>query len=74
MRVFPGSTCKAPRAALGAGLLRVDIRFGYRRGYCAELDEDDRPRLTIRFTQDRVSASFEDRTNCAIRNVALPAG
>jgi len=54
--------------------LRVDLRFGYRRFYCAGEDEDDRPRLTIRFARDRISAAFQDRTNCATRSVDLPAG
>ncbi len=69
---FPWLDLQSVRAALGDDMLRIDIRFGYRRGYCGELDEDDRPNLTIRFTRDRVRATFEDRTNCAIRNVDLP--
>jgi hypothetical protein len=69
---FPWLDLQSARASLEPDLLRVEIRFGYRRGYCAALDEDDRPRLTIRFARDRVSASFEDRTNCAVRNVDVP--
>lgn len=70
---FPWLDLQSASAALGSGILRVDIRFGYRRGYCAHRDEDDRPRLTIRFARDRVGASFEDATNCTFRNVDLPA-
>jgi hypothetical protein len=69
---FPWLDLQSVRASLGTDLLRIDLRFGYRRGYCGELDEDDRPILTIRFARDRASATFEDRTNCAIRNVELP--
>ena len=66
---FPWLDLQSVRAAFGGDTLRIDIRFGYRRGYCGELNEDDRPNLTIRFTRDRVRATFEDRTNCAIRSV-----
>jgi hypothetical protein len=62
-------TAQAPR-----GSFTVELRFGYRRGYCADRDEDDRPRLRIRFARDRVSAAYEDRTNCAVRNVDLTPG
>lgn len=68
---FPWLDLQSVSAALGSDLLHVDIRFGYRRGYCADQDEDDRPRVAIRFGRDRVIASFEDRTNCEVRNVDL---
>jgi hypothetical protein len=72
---FPWLDLQSVTAALGSrgprDYLRVDIRFGYRRGYCAQFDEDDRPHLTITFARDRVSASYEDRTNCGFRRVAL---
>ena len=71
---FPWLDLQSVNAALGSDLLRVEIRFGYRRGYCADQDGDDRPRLTVRFARDRVTASFEDRTNCEVRNVDLTAG
>jgi len=58
-------------AALGRDRLRVDIRFGHRRGYCADLDEDDRPHLVITFRRDRVSAAYQDRTNCGSNFVSL---
>jgi hypothetical protein len=51
--------------------LRVELRFDYRRGYCAELDQDDRPHLTLYFYRDRVTANYEDRTNCGFRRVSL---
>lgn len=69
---FPWLDLQSVRAAAGGDMLRIDIRFGYRRGYCGEVDEDDRPNLTIRFARDRVRATFEDRTNCAIHNIDLP--
>jgi len=69
---FPWLDLQSVRASLGPDLLRVEIRFGYRRGYCDALDHDDRPTLIIHFSRDRASASFQDRTNCAIRNVDLP--
>jgi hypothetical protein len=66
------SVITALRTQSADGFLRVELRFGYHRGYCAALEEDDRPRLMIRFARDRVAASFEDRTNCEMRNVDLP--
>lgn len=71
---FPWLDLQSVAAALAGDHLRVDIRFGYRRGYCADREADDRPRLTLRFARDRVSASIEDRTNCGYRIVAVPAG
>lgn len=71
---FPWLDLQSVRAAQGSDDLHVDLRFGYRRGYCADLDSDDRPRLTIRFARDRISASYEDRTNCEVRNVDLTPG
>jgi hypothetical protein len=72
---FPWLDLQSVTAHLGSGgardYLHVDIRFGYRRGYCALLDEDDRPRLSIVFHQDRVSASYQDRTNCRTDFVSL---
>jgi hypothetical protein len=59
------------RARPPSEYLLVELRFGYRRGYCAIGGGDDRPHLMIRFASDRVTASFEDRTNCAIRSVDL---
>jgi hypothetical protein len=74
---FPWLDLQSVRTALRgrppSGYLRVELRFGYRRGYCAVGDEDDRPRLTLGFAGDRVTASYEDRTNCALRHVDLTA-
>jgi hypothetical protein len=69
---FPWLDLQSVDAALGRDLLRVGIRFGYRRGYCAALDEDDRPTLTVRFGRDRIGAAYEDPTNCTFRSVVLP--
>lgn len=75
---FPWLDLQSVRTAMTAqapgGYFTVELRFGYRRGYCADRDEDDRPRLRLRFARERVSAAYEDRTNCAIRNVDLTAG
>jgi hypothetical protein len=70
---FPWLDLQSVRAALsdGRGDFRVDLRFGYRRGYCADSDGDDRPRLILHFRRDRVSASYEDRTNCGNRSISL---
>lgn len=71
---FPWLDLQSVSAALASDILRVGVRFGYRRGYCADQDGDDRPRLTVRFMRDRITASFEDRTNCEVRNVDLTSG
>jgi hypothetical protein len=68
---FPWLDLQSVRAAQSGDLLRVEIRFGYRRGYCADVGRDDRPLLTIRFARARVTAAFEDRTNCGTRTVSL---
>jgi len=72
---FPWLDLQSVTAHLGSrgarDYLDVDIRFGYRRGYCALFDEDDRPRLAIVFHRDRVSASYQDRTNCRTDFVSL---
>ena len=44
--------------------LLIGLRYGFQRGYCGDLDLDDRPRIEIRFTRADVSASYQDRTNC----------
>jgi hypothetical protein len=73
---FPWLDLQSVRTAMSApspgGYFTVELRFGYRRGYCPAPEEDDRPRLRIRFARDRVSALFEDRTNCQSHNVELP--
>lgn len=71
---FPWLDLQTVRAQLGDDRLSVELRFGYRRGYCADADEDDRPRLALIFYRDRVSASYEDRTNCGSRRVSLDPG
>jgi hypothetical protein len=68
---FPWLDLQSVKAALGDDRLRVDIRFGYRRGYCADQGEDDRPLLSIAFRRSRVTARYLDRTNCGTRNVSL---
>ena len=68
---FPWLDLQSVHAALGGDRLHVDIRFGYRRGYCAEQEEDDRPLLSIDFRRDRVTARYLDRTNCGTREVSL---
>jgi hypothetical protein len=73
--LFPWLDLQSVRTALRAQPpgddLTLDIRFGYQRGYCAQVDGDDRPRLNISFHRDRVSANYEDRTNCGFRRVSL---
>ena len=61
------------RAALDAGgtELRVDIRYGFRRGYCGDRDGDDRPSLSLAFARDGVSAADQDRTNCRMTRLPL---
>jgi hypothetical protein len=72
---FPWLDLQSVRVAMGSGASRdalsVTIRFGFRRGYCAFQDRDDRPRLAIAFGRDRISASYEDRTNCGTGSVSL---
>lgn len=72
---FPWLDLQSVHAALGSRAprdeLHVDLRFGYRRGYCPDADADDRPRLTILFRRDRIAASYEDRTNCGFSRVIL---
>ena len=72
---FPWLDLQSVRTALGTqpprDYLSVDVRFGYRRGYCAEQDEDDRPHLTITFYRDRITASYQDRANCGFGRVSL---
>lgn len=67
---FPWLDLQSARAALGGDYFYVDLRFGYRCGYCADSD-DDRPHLSLTFRRDRVTASYEDRTNCGFRRVSL---
>ena len=72
---FPWLDLQTVRTAFGVqpprDYLTVDLRFGYRRGYCVDADQDDRPHLRISFYRDRIAASYEDRTNCGFRQVSL---
>jgi hypothetical protein len=63
------------RAALDAGGadLRIDIRYGFRRGYCGDRDSDDRPSLSLVFARDGVSATDQDRANCGMTRRPLSA-
>ena len=72
---FPWLDLQSARAALGnrtpQGELQIALRFGFRRGYCPDSDGDDRPHLFVRFARDRISASYEDRSNCGFRRASL---
>ena len=72
---FPWLDLQSARAALGDGpggnALRVDIRYGYRRGYCGDQEDDDRPVLTLVFARDGVSATDQDRMNCRLTRLPL---
>lgn len=50
--------------------LVVLLRFGYRRGYCADVG-DDRPKLDLSFRPGEVTAQAEDRTNCGTGYIDL---
>jgi hypothetical protein len=45
------------------GLL-LELRYGYGRGWCGALEEDDRGRIFLRFAPDLVTGRYEDMTNC----------
>lgn len=72
---FPWLDLQSVRTALGDGpggtALRVDIRYGYRRGYCGDQDGDDRPVLSLVFARDGVSAADQDRANCRMTRLPL---
>jgi hypothetical protein len=40
------------------------LRYDVRRGWCGDVDPDDRPQVWITFLPDGVSASRQDMTNC----------
>jgi hypothetical protein len=42
----------------------VRLRFGHMRGYCAELDYDDREIVSIAFTRNEGTGYVTRRTNC----------
>lgn len=69
---IPWLDLQSLRVSMGGGrdYLHADLRFGHRRGYCGD-EGDDRPRLILIFRRDRVTASADDRTNCASRAVPL---
>jgi hypothetical protein len=58
------------RAARPHDQLIIDLRFGHRRGYCADIG-DDRPKLSVSFRRNDVTASAEDRANCGFRATDL---
>jgi hypothetical protein len=65
---FPGIDLQSVGVALGRSApseaLIVELRFGYRRGYCSINEQDDRPKLSIYFYRSEIRASYQDRTNC----------
>jgi hypothetical protein len=44
--------------------LLLMMRYGAHRGWCGDLDQDDRSRLSVRFKPEGVEVSRRDRTNC----------
>jgi hypothetical protein len=44
--------------------LEVELHYGYARGYCGEIGEDDRPKVRISFERTRVHGTDTRRDNC----------
>jgi hypothetical protein len=60
----PGSIWMALGSTDPDGGLLVEARYALPRGYCGNIDEDDRPRLSIHFTRTAVTASRQTMRNC----------
>ena len=44
--------------------LNIEMRYGAVRGWCGDVDRDDRSRVSVSFTPEGVQVSRQDRTNC----------
>lgn len=44
--------------------LYLEMRYDFPRGWCGDIDRDDRPRLTITFRPDGARVLRQDKTNC----------
>jgi hypothetical protein len=44
--------------------LNLEMRFDFARGWCGDVDRDDRPRLSITFTDVGARAFRQNKTNC----------
>lgn len=70
-RTFPWLDLKSAWVALGEAPdehLMLVMRYGARRGWCGAREEDDRSRVSIHFTLQRIEVFRNDRTNCNIES------
>lgn len=47
------------------GRLMVELKYGFRRGWCGNIDPDDRPTVSIQFWRERIAVYVHDMANCA---------
>jgi hypothetical protein len=66
-RMFPLLDLSSARAAVGErpdDALTIVLRYGPGRGWCGDLDGDDRSRLWLSFRPRGLQVSRQERTNC----------
>lgn len=44
--------------------LSIQMRYGFARGWCGDVDRDDRSRVSVYFRPDGIAVFRQDRTNC----------
>jgi hypothetical protein len=68
----PSSALIALRPSGPHESLSLRISYGWWRGYCGSLDEDDRPRISMTFTRTNVTGRRRAMTNCNLNYSDLP--
>lgn len=54
--------------------LSLELRYGFMRGWCGDVDRDDRSRVSIYFRPESIDVSRQDRTDCNSNYRALEPG